>query len=379
VIARALGAVLLAAAAAGAAPLQAQRYWKETLYPLPFYSAVDGLWIWGHYGRWSPVGFEERPEPHLAALNIDAGASTAGSRLVTVDFQAPAWWNGWRLAATAGAARANRLGYYGLGNATPYAADSMNAARPYLYRVSRSTQWLRLNVQRQLLPHVRALIGATIARTTYRALPGESQYQRDVQAGVVDTLDPADRAARVGLVFDTRDHEIDPHQGVFAEVLVSAGDGYERATGAARVYLRPLERLTVALRLVGEDIRGDAPLSAMTTIESSERPLETLGGYTSLRGYYDGRFAGPGKLLGGLEARYALLWAPTLLEVKLVGFYEAGRVFAPGEPWRLTTDALHHSGGVELAARLQRNALVVTGVGFSDEGARFLFGMGWSF
>lgn len=374
---RLVGVALLAAAVA--APLQAQRYWKETLYPLPFYSSVDGLWIWGHYGRWSPTGFVERPEPYLAAFNIDAGASTAGSRIALVDFQAPAWWEGWRVSATLGAARANRLGYYGLGNETPYSQDSVTALGSYLYRVSRTGYWLRLGVQRRLLAHVRALAGATLSRTTYRALPGESQYARDVTAGVVDTTRPSDHSARIGLVFDTRDHEIDPHQGVFAEVLLTAGDGYQRATAGARLYVRPVERLTIALRLVGEDISGTAPLPALTTIETSERQIETLGGYTSLRGYYDGRFAAPGKLLGGIEARYALLWAPTLLEVKLVGFYEAGRVFGAGESWRLTTDGLHGSGGVELAARLQRNALVTTGVGFSDEGARFLFGMGWSF
>jgi hypothetical protein len=147
----------------------------------------------------------------------------------------------------------------------------------------------------------------------------------------------------------------------------------------ARLYLRPFERLTLALRIAGEDVNGTAPLPVQTTIETSERAIESLGGYRSLRAYYDARFAGPGKLLGGIEARYAVLWAPTILEVKLVAFYEAGRVFGAAEAWRLTTDGLHPSGGLELAARIQRNALFALGVAAGDEGWRFLWASGWSF
>jgi hypothetical protein len=88
---------------------------------------------------------------------------------------------------------------------------------------------------------------------------------------------------------------------------------------------------------------------------------------------------GPGKLIGGIEARYALIWKPTLVEVKLVGFYEAGRVFGPGEEWRLTTDGLHPGGGAAVAVRLLRNALFTMGFAAGDEGWRFLWASGWSF
>jgi len=91
------------------------------------------------------------------------------------------------------------------------------------------------------------------------------------------------------------------------------------------------------------------------------------------------RFVGPGKLVGGIEARYTLFWRPTLFEVKLVGFYEAGRVFGPGEEWRLTTDGLHPGGGGAVAIRLLRNALFTIGFAAGDEGARFLWSSGWSF
>ena len=68
--------MLLAAAAPG---LAAQRYWRSILYPNLSHSPGDGLWIGLHYGRFSPVGFVERPEPNFASINLDAGASTQGS------------------------------------------------------------------------------------------------------------------------------------------------------------------------------------------------------------------------------------------------------------------------------------------------------------
>ncbi|HEX9487339.1 MAG TPA: hypothetical protein VF976_09755, partial [Gemmatimonadales bacterium] len=100
-----------------------QRYWRSNFYPYLSHSTGDGLWFALHYGRYSPVGFVERPEPNFASINLDAGASTQGSYAFLVDAQAPAWWAGWRAGLTLGAVRANRLGYYGLGNDTPYDRD----------------------------------------------------------------------------------------------------------------------------------------------------------------------------------------------------------------------------------------------------------------
>lgn len=372
--------VLLAAASAPAS-LGAQRFWRTTLYPYVYYSSIDGLWGAVHFSKYSPIGFAERPEPNSAAVTLDASASTHGSYAVVADAQAPAWWQGWRAALTLTAARANRLGYYGLGNATAYAADSVTPGRPYFYRVSRTTGTARLTVQRQVVGPLRLLAGAALQHTDYRNLPGESIFARDRASGAVDssTVPFDDTQVRAGVVLDTRDNEIDPHRGVFAEALYASGTGYTRTTVAARVYVHPVERLIVAARCAGERMGGKPPVAVQMVMESSEPPFIAVGGYHSLRGYYDSRFTGPGKLLGGLEVRYALIWAPTILELKLVGFYDAGRVFDTGQPVRFTSDGLHKSGGVELAARLLRNSLIVVGWGKGTEGSQLLFGTTWSY
>ena len=335
----------------------------------------------GHFSFYSPVGFEERPERFLASVGITASMSTEGSYSALLEAAAPAWWDGWRLSFVAGAVRANRLGYYGLGNATPFDEDSVNSTNPYFYAVSRSTQQARATVQRRVAGPLRALAGVVLEHSAYRGLPGATVFEQELTSGALDSTqsDVTDFVGRLGLVFDTRDNERDPHSGVFVETLYGSGNGYSRSTAHARVYVRPVERFTLAARVAGEAMDGDPHLAPLTLMESSELPFVAVGGYQSLRGYYDGRFAGPGKLVGGLEARWALLWAPTLFEVKLVGFYDTGRVFGPGEAFRLTTEDLHSSGGAELVARLGRNGLLVLGAGFGDEGSQFVFRTGWSY
>ncbi|OLC02999.1 MAG: hypothetical protein AUH46_06070 [Gemmatimonadetes bacterium 13_1_40CM_70_15] len=339
--------------------------------------------MWGaiHFSEYSPIGYLERPEPNRAAATLEVSASTQGSYLILADAQAPAWWEGWRAALTFSAARSNRLGYYGLGNATVYFADSVTAARPYFYKVSRTSQTARTTVQRRLVGPLRLLVGAEFQRTDFRELPGESIFGRDHATGVVDssTVPFTDKVVRAGVVVDLRDNEIDPHRAVFAEALYARGTGYRRTTAAARLYVHPTERLILGARLAGERMSGAPPVAAQMVMESSEQPYIAVGGYRSLRGYYDARFTGPGKLLAGVEVRYALVWAPSVLELKLVGFYDAGRVFDAGQPVKIAGTGVHKAGGIELAARLLRNSLIVVGWGKGSEGSQLLFGSTWSY
>lgn len=334
-----------------------------------------------HYGRYSPLGFVERPEPHRAALNFDARASTHGSYLVGADGWAPAWWEGWRARLTLTAARDNRLGYYGVGNGTRYAPDSGRRVGAYFYRVSRTRLLARATLQRRLIGPLRLLVGGAVVRTDFRALPGRSVFGDDLAAGTVDprTVPFTDKVARAGVVLDTRDNEVDPHTGFLVEALFASGTGYTRTTGHARVHVRPVRRLVLAGRLAAEGTGGRPPLAVQQEMESSEQPFVAVGGYRSLRAYQEERFTERGKLIGGLEARYALLAVGDALELKLVVFYDAGRVFGPGEAVRLTRAGLHPSSGVEVAARVLRNSLVVAGYGRGSDGGRALFGTSWSY
>lgn len=373
-VAMRIGLGALVGLTAAALPLGAQRVWRSSIYPYVYYSTIDGFWGAAHYTRSSPLGFTESPEPYAIAVNFDAGASTEGSYRVVADAHVPALWAGWRLRVTLSAARDNRLGFYGLGNDTRYEADSVTEGAPHFYQVSRTHQDARVTVQRRLGGPLRVLLGADVIHTDFLALSGSSVFSQD------SAYTPfTDGTVRAGLVLETRDQEFASHAGLIVEALIASGRGYTRTTGSARVFVRPLERLVVAARIAGEGTGGSPPLATQVEMESSEQPFIAVGGYHSLRGYYDARFIGPGKLLGGLELRYAPVWAPTVVELQIVGFFDAGRVFAQGEGFRVTTQGLHGSGGVEVAARFLRNTFLLIGVGASNEGAQLLLASQWSY
>jgi outer membrane protein assembly factor BamA len=359
----------------------APKIWVDHLYPYLYYSSIDGFWFAGHYDWSSPMGFTERPEPHFGRLALDVGLSTQGSYSAVLDAQAPALWDGWRVGLTLSAVRSNRLGYYGQGNDTPFERDSITALRPYFYRVSRTTRAARLTVQRRIVGPLRALVGGTLESTHFRELPGESWFQRDRASGAIgpDDVPFNDAVVRAGIVLDSRDLEADPHRGVFAEALVNSGRGYTRTTAALRGYVHPIERLVIAARIAGEQMAGSPPVSAQMTMESSEGPIVAVGGLRSLRGYHDGRFVAPGKLVAGIEARYGLIWAPRVLEIKLLAFYDAGRVFDAGEDVRLTRAGLHAAWGGGVAFALMRNTVIVMAGGKGTEGAEVAFSTVWSY
>jgi len=377
-------AILLALCAAlgsgrtAAQQAEAPPYWDYTYTPYGYYSSFDGWWLAG-YGRvYSPIGFRDRPEPFRAALTLTGGASTRGSYLLELDAQAPALWDGWRVSLTFDALRANRLGYFGIGNDSRFDSDSVSPTNPYFYQVSRKSQLARLQLQRRLVGPLRLLVGGTLEHTSFRLLPGDGLFARDRAAGVADQAPFNDAALRAGLVADSRDNEVDPHAGFLAEVLVAAAEHYSRTTLGVQGYVHPFEKLVLAGRVSGERMSGAPSVSVMQVIEASGRPYVGVGGYRSLRGYYDSRFIGPDKLLGSVEMRYALLYAPTLFELKLVGFYDVGRVF-PAGGLRFTAQDLHSSAGGELMLRLGRNGVLVAGAGFGEDGGQFLFGSSWSY
>ncbi|HXQ29875.1 MAG TPA: BamA/TamA family outer membrane protein [Gemmatimonadales bacterium] len=377
----ALVALAMVVAAVVPASLRAQGGWLTNLYPYAYYSGIDGWWGGGHYAVTSPVAAPDRPEPYAADLSLDASGSTAGSYHFVVGARAPAYWPGWRAAMTLTAARDNRLGFYGLGNDTPFSSDSATATAPYFYRVARTYASVRAIVARRMTGPVRVFVSATVERTTFRPLAGPSVFASDLARGAEGATGApfTDRAMQGGIAFDTRDDEVDPHRGVLVEGAFGGGTGYTRTTAFARAYAHPTARCVVAARVEGQDLGGSPPLASEVTIDEGEQEFLTLGGYQSLRGYDDARFLGTGALLGGLEVRYAVVRAPSVLELKIVAFYDAGRVFGPGEGWRLTTAELHHAAGGELALRFLRRTLVIAGVGAGADGALFLFGTQWSF
>ena len=113
----------------------------------------------------------------------------------------------------------------------------------------------------------------------------------------------------MGLVLDTRDREIGPHRGTWAEVLVQrAGLGgtehYTRTTASVRQYVPLADRLTWAERVVVQNVSGDVSRQEMATVQSSYKDEEALGGAGSLRGIPKNRYVGKGVAFANTELRW---------------------------------------------------------------------------
>jgi outer membrane protein assembly factor BamA len=145
--------------------------------------------------------------------------------------------------------------------------------------------------------------------------------------------------ATAELTLDRRDVVNAPSKGATLELGASAfpavwsldrpyGEVHGTATTYARAQL-PLEP-TLALRVGGQHVWGRFPF----------HDAAFLGGASTLRGWDQQRFAGRSSLFGSAELRIFALKSFVLVpaDVGLLGFVDAGRVYADGDdgdggPW----------------------------------------------
>ena len=232
--------------------------------------------------------------------------------------------------------------FYGLGNDTPLA--DVDLARVQLARIGGQ-----------------ALLGGELGQGLRFALGPAVRYtdvRRDTSGFVgpgvpLSTLAPeafdpqlhAGGAAR--LTLDLASGGVNPRQGVRFAVH---GSGYGGVTGAAESYgtlggeavayvplgLQP--QLTLALRAGGDHRFGDFPFFDGAV----------LGGAEALRGFRRERFTGETAAFANAELRAKLFDLSTYvapIEVGLIGFGDAGRVWAPGEAGGLFDDLNVGVGG----------------------------------
>ncbi len=164
---------------------------------------------------------------------------------------------------------------------------------------------------------------------------------------------------QLGLVWDSRDDEVDPSRGAFGELSVRGGPVLGEGTGYAGVHLAlrgylPAGRMTVALRLVGDVLLGEPPLYEYGLLPGVPQ-TPAVGGGRSLQGVPAGRYQGAVKLLAGAELRS---WFATLrirrLRLRIGGAtgIDVGRVWAEPGPSGLDGGGLGLKVGLAAGLRL---------------------------
>jgi hypothetical protein len=177
-----------------------------------------------------------------------------------------------------------------------------------------------------------------------------------------------------GALFDTRDDEISPSRGVFADAWLFgappldpfSAHGLWGANAGVRAYRALAPGLVLAVRGVAETKLGDVPFHERTQVEGADYG-EGLGGPDTIRGVARARLAGEEKLLANVELRATVLavrpW-DRLLELGLSAGADAGRARQRG--WDPLTAAAVFGG---VRAIWDRALVVRFEVGWAGQGA----------
>ncbi len=275
--------------------------------------------------------------------------------------------------------RSGTARFFGVGNASPYADQSV-------YTDQRLRVRLRLGWN---VTHAWQVAGTLIVqkvRVSAGHLPRIASITRRFPRveGMGTTHEVLERIA---LVYDTRDNITVPTRGV--DIIVYAGgasrngalDGslFTEAGVDGRFYWSPTHSLTIAAHV---DLRympslHDVPFWALSSI-GGDRSI--VGGPQTLRGYGESRFYGRNSFVMNIEFRQKVLTVDTLgtrIDLQIAPFYDAGRVFTRSATFPI--DKLHNVVGVGFRGIAPPFIVGYVDVGYGSEGAAVFTGINYPF
>jgi len=334
-----------------------------------------------------------RAVPYRYTLQPTVFLTTGGRRDFTIFLDAPALLpKHWRLSAFAGREQQLAAPYYGIGNSTAYDASLETGSTRYFYRYGRDRARATADLQHSLgNPSARLLLGAGASREVIDLTPFDSGR----------TLIAAERAGagmptgrvnyvRVGLIWDTRDREIGPHSGTWADIIaqratsaLGATNDFTRWTATVRRYQPLSGRVTFAQRVVLQNASGDVPFYELATVQTEFKPQDGIGGSSTVRGLPKDRYVGRGLALSNSEFRwraadFRLRGRPS--SVVLSSFADVGRVWEKGLDLSTAFEGLHAGFGVGARLAFGSSFVVAADVGHSAQStAPIYIGLGYLF
>lgn len=196
---------------------------------------------------------------------------------------------------------------------------------------------------------------------------------------------------RLGLIYDSRDHNNDPSKGIYAEYTLTGasdfidGNGYNylAQTLLWRQYI-PIykDKLTFAYRLgLQHKIAGQIPWYMLNNINTTffqKMYTEGLGGSVTMRGVNRNGVLGNGFVLGNAELRWHFLGFQFInqnWQLALSPFFDAGMIIQPFREDELKAagsdyysgekETLHTSVGMGFKIIMNRNMILGVDVGYA--------------
>jgi outer membrane protein assembly factor BamA len=363
--------------------------WEVVGIPALNFSSDEGF----GYGALAELyNYGDGVQPYRFTIQPTVFLTTKGRRDIVLFFDAPVLLpNRWRLDALVAREQYLATPYYGVGNSTLHDETAEEPPNPYYYRYGRTALRAVANLQHALgSSRARVLLGMGISGFTTDKTPFDSGTTLlATQLGAADAPRGQIVFARTGLVWDSRDREIGPRSGTFADLLLQrvekglgSDNSYSRVTLTGRTYASITNRLVFAQRLLLQQTSGDVPLYDMATIQTSFKQQEGLGGNTTVRGLPKNRFIGKAIAVSNSELR----WRFTEFQVKgkpahmvLSGFLDAGRVWNNSLVLGEIASNLHAGYGGGLRLGLGPSFVVAFDAGHSSEATQIYIGLGYPF
>jgi len=347
--------------------LRRPRDWGSRTMPILWsgYAPDLGFFIGGGLTR---TGYGFRKLPYSSWLRLRAGYATA-AQAFRVEFESDSRdaLGGADLSVRARASGIDILHFYGFGNET---ADT--GAKDF-YKV-RQQQYIVAPLVGLQGGGPASLFVGPIFKYAHTDLEQPSLVQATLPYGVPDF---AQLGAGAELTFDTRDRPPAASRGValrlggrFYPRALDVTEAFGTAHAEAATYLSarlPLKP-TVALRVAGEKVWGPYPFHEAAFI----------GGWNTVRGFPEQRFAGDASLYGNLELRVSVRHFFVVVpgELGLFALGDAGRVFVRGEQSERWHSAI--GGGLSLAFLSPTNTVSLAAAD-GGEGLRMYARAGFAF
>lgn len=249
--------------------------------------------------------------------------------------------------------------------------------------------WLRLLGGLQL---AHTWIDDYTGKTVSGAVQLNTHLSEDCTAGrAIGCKGGWDNLLKLGVVFDTRDYEPDPDNGIMLEEvfeyspkIFGSSRNYGRLSssirGFGKVFGVGSQKLIAANRFFFQSQFGDVPYYSMSTMGFTDYDRSGLGGYQTLRGYVLNRFIGPVTMLNSSELRYSFyefnVWKQHL-KLGVKPFLDLGRAF--DRVADVSFKDWHIDGGAGLMLAWDIATVISFDQAWSSEGSAFYMSLGAQF
>lgn len=331
---------------------------------------------------------------YMHKFNVEASWYTKGSGIFHLFYDSKYLLPKTRVTFAATYMPNKMMSFYGFnGYASPYSADIAKENGSY-YAMNRDLLRILADFQGDITEDIGWAAGISfwdykIGRVKLPKYEGEpSLYETYVEKGIIrpeEARGGSQLELKLGLVYDTRDHEPAPTRGIWAEVIAygspdiigKTGNSYLKLSAHFRQYVPIVrDRLTFAYHLAYQGtLAGSPPFytqQAITTLYLRQVNSEGLGSINTLRGLLYNRVVGDGYVWGNFELRWRIFDFRLFAQDWYFAanpFFDAGIIV---QPYRLEQmkasndpeiysgqpDGIHCSAGLGVKAVMNHNFIV---------------------